>query len=129
MAQYFNNFNPVDYEQVTYLRKKRKCDAGKFRSVSVDYLSTSKECLLSSLLDCSKDARNCFKILHKEYDVYTGLSTNKTKTNAGSFSRGYTELNSLGLVRKVKRGIYIINPRMYITYNLYESLCLLWDSL
>ena len=51
MAQYFNKFNPVDYEQVTYLRKKRKC------------------------------------------------------------------------------GVYIINPRMYITYNLYESLCLLWDSL
>lgn len=56
----------------------------------------------------------------------TGL--NQVERN--KLSKAYKHLNQLGLVVRVKRGVYLINPRLSPPYpEYYEQACLHWIQL
>lgn len=55
-------------------------------------------------------------------NVVTGSETEKKKV-----TRGFAELSEKDLVRRVKRGYYMINPNALITD--YEKQIVVWDSL
>lgn len=136
-----SNVNPQDYEQVTFVRKRRKVRVPMYRMISIsgqyrvnDYnneTSMGKD-FLTLLLDLSSQAQKAFKLLHNSYDATTGISVIPAFSNNSEkvlFSRGFKELQKTAMVKRVKRQHYIINPKMYINPSVYGSLCQLWDSL
>ena len=132
-------FNPLEYEQVTYHRKRKKMKVPKYRAISLagtyatsGFTTDTSVDMLDTLSKCSSmKSIQFFNQIHLVYDYSTGLSviTTQNQTERNQVSRAYKELNSLGLVKRVKRSHYIINPRMYLNFELFDSLCLLWDSL
>lgn len=134
-----SNVNPAGYETVTFTRKRRTVKVPKYRMLSLhgaymsdDYQEAIGVDFLTTLLSVSATAQKSFALLHTQYDDDTGVSiissfANQSEQNG--FSRGFKELHKVGLVKRIKRQHYLLNPRMYINPNVYESACLLWDSL
>lgn len=135
----FLKSNALDLETVTYTRKRRTLRVPKYRMIALegsykanDYQEAYGDDFLKILLGVSKTAQKTFLKLHENYDEKTGVSVIAaldTQVDKNAFSKGYKELHTAGLVKRVKRQQYLINPRSYINPTLYESLCLLWDSL
>ena len=60
----------------------------------------------------------------------SNLSTGLSQVEKNKVSKGYKQLNQLGLVVRVKRGVYLLNPRLSPTYPEYfEKTCLHWIQL
>lgn len=133
------NFNPLDYEEVTFMRKKRKVRVPPYRALALfgtykdsTYTIQSSTDFLTVLIGLGTNAQHTFLELHTCYcddGISRVVSGGKTQTQKNQFSLGYKELNTAGLVKRVKRQQYIINPRMYINFEYYEDLCTLWDSI
>lgn len=106
--------------------------AGQYRVNDYNNETGMGEDFLTLLLDLSSQAQKTFKLLHNSYDATTGISVIPTFSSNSEkvlFSRGFKELHKAGIVKRVKRQHYIINPKMYINPSVYGSLCQLWDSL
>lgn len=108
------NVNPQDYEQVSYVRKRRKVRVPMYRMISIygkyrtnDYNNETSmgEDFLTLLLDLSSQAQKAFKLLHNSYDATTGISVIPAFSNNSEkvlFSRGFKELQKNSYGKKSK---------------------------
>lgn len=72
--------------------------------------------------------------LFKKVDPKTNCAEiTTTDSNSGHIkkvTRGYQELNALGLVQRVGRGLYMVNPKAIVPeFGRYEELSAKWESL
>ena len=127
-------------ELVSYIRTKPNKFKPPFRMISIagsymnsPYTKTESKDLFHVLLPLSTNARKTFLELHDSYNLDTGISivysTHKNQSEKNVFSLGFKELNKVGLVKKIKKEHYIINPKMYLFNKLLDQLIAIWDSL
>ena len=85
----------------------------------------------SILQDLSRNSSWFFWTLIKKRNPKTNLVDFIPKDNleAKKVTYAYKELRDLGVIKRVKRGVYIINPRSYIpSNNQFEIVQSHWDS-
>ena len=87
------------------------------------------------LQDMTKDpALQLLSSLLKVKDSITNVavldSTNLTQVEKNKISKGYLELKERGIVIRVKRGVYLINPRLSPPYpEFHDTVYLRWLQL
>lgn len=87
--------------------------------------------LIETMLEFSKPEGWFFKVLLETHNEATGLSpitVSFSNTDRVTASRAYKLLNQRNLVRRVKRQVYMINPRALIT-NQWKEHIKVWESL
>lgn len=90
----------------------------------IDFLDTLKQLstdpaihLISDLIQV-KDASSNIAV----FDTASLSASDKNKV-----SKGYKQLESMGLIIRVKRGMYLINPRLSPPYpDYFDKVCLHW---
>ena len=93
----------------------------------IDFFDTLKELttdpaihLLSDLIQGKCASTNLVK-----YDT-----SNMSPSDKNRVSKGYKQLESMKLVVRVKRGLYLINPRLSPSYpDYFDRVCLHWVQL
>lgn len=85
----------------------------------------------SILQDLSRNSSWFFWTLIKKRNPKTNLVDFIPQNNleAKKVTNAYKELRDLGVIKRVQRGVYIINPRAYIpSDNQFEIVQAHWDS-
>ncbi len=84
-----------------------------------------------ALIDLSANEAKMFKYILDYYDFKTGFSTvnthNMTPTEKNVLSSGYKDLHKRGLVKRVKKFTYLINPDAKMHSN-YDDHVVLWNN-
>lgn len=85
-----------------------------------------------TLVSLTSNESKMYLSILKGYDFKSGLSTVNTQSLSASeknvLSKGYTDLHKRGLVKRVKKFTYLINPNARIHSN-YDEHITLWESL
>ena len=91
----------------------------------------NKQDFLLQLMNLNTNGKFVFELLYNTYDYNTGICyiDSLTNTQKVKFSKGYKELNTLGIVKRIKRKHYLINPNCIINFNLYNTLIDKWNNL
>lgn len=134
-------------EEVTYTRKRKTLPintytvgrAGKRKMLSTGLIErgfTHAEGLdfFDTLKEVSNDpAIHLISDLLSYKDSITNIAVlpvGLEQSDRNKQSKAYKHLNQLGLVTRVKRGHYLINPRFVPPYpEYYDSVCLHWIQL
>lgn len=86
-----------------------------------------------TLLDLSTPESKMLKLVIQHYNIHTGYSvvdlSKHTASEKNVLSSGYIKLKQRELVRRVKKGVYMINPSARINLNLFDSLHEAWQKL
>ena len=61
--------------------------------------------------------------------IIPARSVNYTDYIKTIIKKHYTHMECLGIMKRVRRGEYMLNPRLYIPYKYKESMFDMWDSL
>ena len=126
-----------DYElKITTEKRKEKRPNPPFTAVGREYYKGQDMMgypLISTLLTFSKGEQWFYGLIHKELD-YTNniaqiLSSSLSKSDLPKMSKAYNSLKAKGLVKRVKKELYIVNPDALIHPNYYEAIKIKWDSL
>ena len=134
----------MTYEDVTYSRKRRQnpvniyalgnkhrtkrmmqeTPTGVRTLEGIDFLDTIKELstdpalhLLADLIQAKDPSTNTV--------LYDSTQLNPTEKNR--VSKGYKQLEGMNLIYRLKRGTYLVNPRLSPPYDDYfDRVCLHW---
>lgn len=86
-----------------------------------------------TLLQLTTPEQRLYSKILEGYDRNTGLSNvhleGQTNTEKVVTSKAYAKLKERQLVRRVKKGQYLINPLAIIHFTLLDELIQLWESL
>lgn len=85
------------------------------------------------LLELTAPEQRLFKIIRRNYNTNTGYSpvdlSELPRAERNTMSLAYKKLKERNLVKRVKKGIYLINPLGLIHFTLADDLIKVWDSL
>lgn len=88
--------------------------------------------LVAALLNFNSDMRWMFKLLmdglNTENNCCDFNLLNLTHTQKVNCSLAYTALSKIDLVKRMRKGIYMINPKAIIPPTTYPEAQKLWDS-
>lgn len=88
--------------------------------------------LLGAMLNFNSGMSQTFKLIVDGLDVRTNccdlstLTFNKTQQNM--ISAAYKQLSGIDLVKRIRKGVYMINPRAIIPPQTYPEAQAVWDS-
>ena len=132
-----------DYElNITTEKRKKKRANPPFTAVGREY-NTGYDSnrvpikkgypFISTLLAFNKGEQWFYGLIHDQLD-YTNniahiLSSSRSKSELPKMSNAYTSLKAKGLVKRVRKEVYIVNPDALISPNYYEAIKIKWDSL
>lgn len=89
--------------------------------------------LMDAVLNFNKEEQWFFKLIHDAMDYETNLASlaafEFNKTNQNRMSKAYQSLKEKNLVRRVKKGVFMINPEAIIYPANHDKNKERWDSL
>jgi len=132
-----NNILPElnqNQEYVINVKNTNKTKVPSFTAISGGkFMKPNKEGLLQEVGKLNKRERWFFLLIDRlmDFDTNTAFIKNSslTTTEQQNKSRAYKSLHKLGLVKRVKREYYIINPDKIIPLNSYPIVKKIWNSL
>lgn len=123
-------------ELIISSKQKSKSNLPPFQMVGRKYIKGNKTMgydYTGVLLSLNKEEQWFYTLIRQHINFRTNeaiiLSSSLTATEKVKASKAYKSLNSKGLLKKVKKENYLVNPDAVIYPPNYENIKLLWDSI
>lgn len=93
-------------------------------SEGIDFLDTIKQLSTDPAIHLISDL---IQVKNASSNLAIFDTANLSASDKNKVSKGYKQLESMGLIIRVKRGMYLINPRLSPPYpDYYDKVCLHW---
>ena len=90
----------------------------------IDFLDTIKQLSTDPAIHLISDL---IQVKNASSNLAIFDTANLSASDKNKVSKGYKQLESMGLIIRVKRGMYLINPRLSPPYpDYYDKVCLHW---
>lgn len=120
---------------VTTNRRKRQFKTRPFTAVGRIYNQKGKVMgypLISTLLTLSKGEQWLYNLIHEKLDYTNNIAflqvDSLTKSDRPKMSKAFKLLHAKGLIKRVKREMYIVNPDAVINFDNYDEIKRKWDA-
>lgn len=88
--------------------------------------------LLGAVLNFTAGMQQMFKFIVDGLDINSNccdfIKLNLSKSQQNTFALAYKELSKIDLVKRMSKGVYMVNPRAIIPPKTYPEAQILWDS-
>ena len=126
-----------DYElHITTEKRKQKKLCPPFTGVGREYYAGGKVLgypLIAVLLAFNKGEQWFYGLIHSNLDYTNNTahipSSSLSKSDLPKMSIAYKSLKAKGLVKRIRKELYIVNPDALIHPNFYDAIKLKWNSL
>lgn len=121
---------------VTSREKQKKAATPLFTAVGREYIRYGEPSgypFIETLLSFSKGEQWAFGIINRELDYTNNIAHIKSQSlslsERSKFSKAFTLLKSKGLVKRIQKEMYIVNPEAIFHHQHYEDVKNKWDSI